>query len=150
VLWFVAYLLYAINTLGLLRWWQWPGSSPNALSLCLPFDCSSTFRPPRAVPAAAVFTADRAAAPTNVRAIILWGVSRLKDATAAHPPSHDPAPPSEGGGAGWRKFSRLPSKFMWMETAAADVLPSLTAAARSSCHQGSKGGVAQPFPEMPA
>ena len=73
------------------------------MSLCLPFDYSSTFRLPRAAPAAAVFTADRAAAPaapTNVRPIILWGVSRLKDADAAHAPSHDLAPQSEGGGAG--------------------------------------------------
>ena len=33
-----------------------------------------------------------------------------------------------------------------METAAAGVSPSLTAAARSSCRRGSKGGVAAPFP----
>jgi len=49
-----------------------------------------------------VFTTDCAAAPaapTNVRPIILWGVSKLKDATAAHP-ADDLAPPSEGGGAG--------------------------------------------------
>ena len=43
--------------------------------------------PPRAAPAAGVFTADCAAAPaapTNVRPIILWGVSRLKDTADAH------------------------------------------------------------------
>jgi len=50
---------------------------------------------------AAVFTTDCAAAPaepTNVRFIILWGVSKLKDAVAAHPADYL-APPSEGGGA---------------------------------------------------
>ena len=36
---------------------------------------------------------------TNVRPIILWGVSKLKDAVAAHP-ADDLAPPSEGRGAG--------------------------------------------------
>jgi hypothetical protein len=72
------------------------------VTVCLPFHCSSAFRPPRAAPAAAVFTTDCAAAPaapTNVRPIILWGVSKLKDAAAAHP-ADDLAPPSEGGGAG--------------------------------------------------
>ena len=75
----------------------------NALSPCLPFDCSSAFLPPRAAPASAsVFTADCAAAPaapTNVRRIILWGVSRLKDTAAVHP-ADDLAPPSEEGVAG--------------------------------------------------
>jgi len=33
-----------------------------------------------------------------------------------------------------------------METAATGVSPSLTAAARSSCRRGYKGGVAAPFP----
>ena len=63
-------------------------SSLNALSQCLPFDCTSAFRPPRAAPADAVFTADCAtapSAPTNLRSIIFWGVNRLKDAATAHP-----------------------------------------------------------------
>jgi len=60
-------------------------------------------RPPRAAPAAALFTADCAAAPavlTNERPIILWGVSRLMAAAAAHSPADDLAPPSEGAGGG--------------------------------------------------
>jgi len=51
----------------------------------------------------ALFTADCAAAPaalTNERPIILWGVSRLMAAAAAHSPAHDLAPPSEGAGGG--------------------------------------------------
>jgi len=83
--------------------------------------------------------------PTDVRPIILWGVSKLKDATAVHP-SDDLAPPSEGGGADWRNLSQLLSKFIWMETVVAGVSPSLTDVARSSCRRGSKGSVDAPFP----
>ena len=78
-------------------------TSLNALSLCLPSDCNSAFRPPRAAPAAALFTADCATAPaalTNERPIILWGVSRLMAAAAAHSPADNLAPPSEGAGRG--------------------------------------------------
>ena len=67
-------------------------SSSQSHCECLPFDCSSAFRPPRAAPAAALFTADCAAAPaalTNERPIILWGVSRLMAAAAAHSPADD-------------------------------------------------------------
>ena len=67
------------------------------------FKRSSAFRPPHAAPAAAVFTTDYAAAtaaPTVVRAIILRGVSMLKDAATAGPPADDHAAPSGGGGAG--------------------------------------------------
>jgi len=116
---------------------------------CLPFDCSSAFCPPRAAPAATLFTADCAVVPaalTNERPIILWGVSSLMGTAAAHSPADDLAPPSEGAGGGWKKNSRLPSKFMWVETAAAGVLSSPIAAARSSCRRGSKGGVNSPFP----
>ena len=55
------------------------------------------------------FTTDCTAAPvalTNERPIILWGVSRLMAAAAAHSPAHDLAPPSEGAGGGWKKISR--------------------------------------------
>ena len=79
------------------------GSSLNALSLCLPFDCRSAFHPPRAAPGAALFTADCGTEPTvltNERSIILWGVSRLMAAAAAHPPPDDLAPASEGAGGG--------------------------------------------------
>jgi len=53
--------------------------------------------------AAVLFTADCAAVPavlTNEWPIILWGVSRLMAAAAAHYPADDLAPPSEGAGGG--------------------------------------------------
>jgi len=46
----------------------------ESLSLCLPFDCSSAFRPPRDAPSVALFTADCGTAPvalTNERPIVL-------------------------------------------------------------------------------